>query len=72
MPSNAHSQIIIDAYKKYTLICFLRGICIKSTLPRYATQSRLVFIVVKGVPVASSTSSFYMEMKALVLTIPKM
>jgi len=40
VPSNAHSQIIIDAYKKYTLICFLRGICIKSTLPRYATQSR--------------------------------
>ena len=27
--------------------------------------------LLKGVPVASSTSSFCMEMKALVLTIPK-
>merc|ERR1712131_253396 len=40
VPSNAHSQIIIDAYKKYILICFLRGINIRNTLPKYALQSR--------------------------------
>jgi len=40
VPSIAYSQIIIDAYKKFILVCFLRGVHVQTALPKYTTNSR--------------------------------
>ena len=40
VPSTAYSQIIIDAYKKFILVCFLRGVHVQTALPKYTSNSR--------------------------------
>merc|ERR1712131_580798 len=40
VPSTAYSQIMVDAYKKYILVCFLRGVHVQTALPKYTNNNR--------------------------------
>ena len=40
VPSTAYSQIMVDAYKKFILVCFLRGVHVQTALPKYTNNNR--------------------------------